>query len=209
MADWLDKALDGSSCRIYDLMDTHSKTDEEWRSVVRAAHEKEVADLKARAGLLNERIADLEADNLELQERVERLEAETYEYDTLTTKQAALLTKIINILRGTPPESTLWSHHDIPDCARSLKEQAEALQARVERSADKEAEVTNIAPTGTEGAKLSEYGVAKLIAEHFDMKESPVQIKDGAFLRRNFKINIIDTERERYFELRVWSEGHE
>lgn len=46
--------------------------------------------------------------------------------DALISGQAKLLRHTVNILRGPPPDDTLWSHHDVPELAALIsKHQAQ------------------------------------------------------------------------------------
>jgi len=82
-------------------------SDEAYMSI--PADPKRDADL-----LLSAAIDELVA----LRERVKELEAEASGSDRLIGRQGSLLTAAVNVLRGAPPEDTLWSHHDVADLAR-------------------------------------------------------------------------------------------
>lgn len=56
------------------------------------------------------------------------LKQENEENFALITKQSNLLTATVNALRGDPPDDVLWSHHDIPDLAKELRERIERLE---------------------------------------------------------------------------------
>ena len=54
------------------------------------------------------------------------------EYDGILQRQGDLLTSTVNVLRGDPPPLTTWSHHDIPELARALKDERNQLALRVQ-----------------------------------------------------------------------------
>lgn len=47
----------------------------------------------------------------------------------LIEQQAALLTGVVNAIRGAPPELVLWSHHDAPALAQQVMAQLQRLRA--------------------------------------------------------------------------------
>lgn len=56
-----------------------------------------------------------------------QLEAEIDDYDELSVKLGGLLRETANILKGPPPEGTLWSYHDIPEQVQKMKDGLDGL----------------------------------------------------------------------------------
>ena len=52
--------------------------------------------------------------------RIVELEAEEECSYELIKRQADLLTRSVNLIKGDPPELTLWSHHDLPELIKDL-----------------------------------------------------------------------------------------
>ncbi len=71
---------------------------------------------------------DLEAHLVHLAKQVADLAEEEETSYKVIARQGALLTGVVNAIRGEPPSHVLWSHHDVPDLARALK--AELLKLR-------------------------------------------------------------------------------
>jgi ubiquinone biosynthesis protein UbiJ len=59
------------------------------------------------------------------------LEEEEVSLFSLCASQGRTLTKIANALRGTPPELTHWSHHDLAQRARDVVAENKRLRERV------------------------------------------------------------------------------
>jgi hypothetical protein len=66
-------------------------------------------------------ITKLQAENAELKE-------ETDCNYRLLSRQNRLLSATVNVLRGDPPDDTLWSVHDVVELAAELKAQNAALR---------------------------------------------------------------------------------
>ena len=58
---------------------------------------------------------------LDCQAEIAELRAEADFSYRLTSKQGRLLSKVVNIVKGEPPEDTLWSVHDAPELVAALK----------------------------------------------------------------------------------------
>ena len=83
---------------------------------------------------------DLHASAL-AQARAERDEAraEERDADALIQRQAALLTGVVNALKGPPPPDTLWSHHDAPELAAQARAERDRLREVLGRILENEA----------------------------------------------------------------------
>ena len=46
--------------------------------------------------------------------------AEVAEYEPITMRQASLLRGVVEAIKGKPPESVTWSHHDAPELAAAV-----------------------------------------------------------------------------------------
>lgn len=67
--------------------------------------------------------AELRKEKLELQQVMAELAEEKQEMEgayALSSRQADLLTGVVNAIKGDPPPDTLWSHHDAAELARKV-----------------------------------------------------------------------------------------
>lgn len=74
--------------------------------------------------------------NVQMREERDRLTAERDEWKEewegcckTIRRQAELLTAAVNLLRGDPPEDTLWSHHDIAELVKGVIAERDRLRA--------------------------------------------------------------------------------
>ena len=64
------------------------------------------------------------------QSRISELESEEDGSYELIQRQSDLLTKSVNLIKGNPPEDTLWSHHDLPELVQGVV--TDLLEAKLE-----------------------------------------------------------------------------
>jgi hypothetical protein len=93
------------------------------------AAEAEIERLRAEVESRGEQICSLVDRKAVLRDEVERLRGEVAEYDPLLTRQGDLLTRAANALRGDPPPLMSWSHHDVPELARTLADHMAKVKA--------------------------------------------------------------------------------
>ena len=72
----------------------------------------------------------------ELRAEVKRLVQEEDALHVLTAKLSALLTGVVNSVRGEPPPLKSWSGHDAPELVRGVVQEIEQLRAALEELVD-------------------------------------------------------------------------
>ena len=65
------------------------------------------------------------------QGQVKQMEAEAAELHGLVDRQASLLSRIAVVIRGSEPDMTRWSHHDLPYLAAAMRQQRDICASAV------------------------------------------------------------------------------
>jgi len=86
-----------------------------------------LGSMNAELALADQVVIRTWADQLHARLRAEnaQLQQEAEERERVSTKMADLLTRTVAIVRGKPPEDTLWSWHDLPELVEGLKQNSE------------------------------------------------------------------------------------
>lgn len=69
-----------------------------------------------------------------LQAELADVKAEEDNSYQLVARQGALLTGVVNALRGNPPPDTMWSHHDAVELAEKMMAELAEVKRDIDRS---------------------------------------------------------------------------
>ena len=110
-----DEAKPSARCFVlnYTTDPAAKETHRVYAAAVRATNTELADDLESQVGPAEDR-----------EKVIAALREEAEEYAEILDKQADLLTRTVNVLRGDPPPLVSWSHHDIPDLAQEVVDYA-------------------------------------------------------------------------------------